>query len=295
MEQTTWGWLIVIYLFLGGLGAGAFLCATLAYKGFFGKMSDQFYKFGFVLAPVAVIIGTVLLLFDLAPSAMISPVKLIQLYTRPISMMSIGTYLLTFFIIVSLLVFLQVKKDNKLCDVMLTIGSLLAIGVMGYTGLLLYVIKAIPLWNSIWLPILFTISAISTGFSANAISLLNSGKTLTHKSHKFHTYLVLFEIVAIIMLFGLVSNEAAGMASISKIAMGSLAFCFWVGFVLFGLVLPLTSGAKSLFSSCCVASANGSVCVATDEIKGSVLSEVGVLVGGFCLRVFIVFGAFYIF
>jgi len=69
MVQTTWGWLIVIYLFLGGLGAGAFLCSALAYKGFLGSLNERFYKFGFLLAPVAVIIGTALLLFDLAPSA----------------------------------------------------------------------------------------------------------------------------------------------------------------------------------------------------------------------------------
>ncbi|WP_366123908.1 NrfD/PsrC family molybdoenzyme membrane anchor subunit, partial [uncultured Campylobacter sp.] len=43
MVQTTWGWLIVIYLFLGGLGAGAFLCSALAYKGFLGSLNERFY------------------------------------------------------------------------------------------------------------------------------------------------------------------------------------------------------------------------------------------------------------
>ena len=85
MVQTTWGWLIVIYLFFfgGGLGAGAFLCS----------LNERFYKFGFLLAPVAVIIGTALLLLDLAPSTAINPLKILQLYTRPVSMMSIGTLL----------------------------------------------------------------------------------------------------------------------------------------------------------------------------------------------------------
>jgi len=78
MVQTTWGWLIVIYLFLGGLGAGAFLCSALAYKGFLGSLNERFYKFGFLLAPVAVIIGTALLLFDLAPSAAINPIKILK-------------------------------------------------------------------------------------------------------------------------------------------------------------------------------------------------------------------------
>lgn len=296
MQQTTWGWLIAIYLFLGGLGAGAFLCSALAYKGFLGKFDGKFYNFGFFLAPVAVILGTALLVFDLAPSAAINPFKILQLYTRPVSMMSIGTYLLTFFIIISLIVFLQSKKDGKICDIMLTLGSFLAIGVMGYTGLLLYVVKAIPLWASIWLPILFTISAISTGFSANAVSLLSNGGALSHTSHKFHTALVVFEIFALLMLFANVRHEAAGMMSLEKILSGSMAFVFWIGFVLIGLIMPLISGAKSLFGSCgCALSTNNNTYVSNAKAKECIFSEIGVLIGGFCLRVFIIFAAVYIF
>lgn len=294
MVQTTWGWLIVIYLFLGGLGAGAFLCSALAYKGFLGPLNERFYKFGFLLAPVAVIIGTALLLFDLAPSAAINPLKILQLYTRPVSMMSIGTYLLTFFIVVSVLVLLQIKKSGKICDMMLTLGAILALGVMGYTGLLLYVVKAIPLWASVWLPILFTISAISTGLSANAAATLNAGHSLSHCAHKFHVVLVALEIVAVLALFASVRSEAAGMASVTKIVSGSLAPMFWIGFVVLGLALPLLGGSKFMLRSCSV-NADGSVCAHGEEVKSCVYNEYGVLIGGFCLRAFIVLGAVYIF
>lgn len=295
MEQTTWGWLIIIYLFLGGLGAGAFLCSALAYKGFLGSLNERFYKFGFLLAPVALIVGTGLLLFDLAPSAAINPIKILQLYTRPVSMMSIGTYLLTFFIVVSVLVLLQIKKSGKICDMLLMLGIILALGVMGYTGLLLYVVKAIPLWASAWLPILFTISAISTGLSANVIATLNAGYGLSHCVHKFHVVLVVFEIVAILALFASVRNEAAGMVSIIKIVSGSLAPMFWIGFVVLGLVLPLLGGSKFMLKGCSL-NADGSVCSRSgEEIKSCVYNEYSVLVGGFCLRAFIVLGAVYIF
>ncbi|QCD43905.1 NrfD/PsrC family molybdoenzyme membrane anchor subunit [Campylobacter mucosalis] len=292
MLQNTWGWLIVVYLFLGGLGAGAFVASALAYKGVFGKINERFYKFGFLLAPVAVVIGTALLLFDLAPSAAINPLKIINLYTEPTSMMSIGTYLLTFFIIVSALVYFKALKEGKICDHMLMLGIVLAFGVMGYTGLLLYVVKAIPLWASIWVPVIFVISALSTGISANAIVTLNAGHSLTHSVHKFHTILVAFEIFAIIMLFGMVSSEAAGFASIKHITAGSLAFVFWIGFVGLGLLVPLLGGANLFLNRAC-ATSDGSVCQV--EAKGSVASEICVLVGGFCLRAFMIFGAFYIF
>lgn len=295
MQQTTWGWLIVIYLFLGGLGAGAFLGSALAYKGFFGKLNEKFYKFGFLLAPVAVITGTVLLLFDLAPSAAINPFKIIQLYTQPTSMMSIGTYLLTFFIIVSLLIYLKALKANKICDHMLMFGVILAIGVMGYTGLLLYVVKAIPLWASIWVPIIFVISAVSTGISANAIVILQAGHRLTHSVHKFHAVLVLLEIISIIMLFAIVSREPAGFASVSFITSGTLAPVFWIGFVLLGLFLPLVSASGVFLGNNCCVTTDGNTCMAHAEINSSIVNEIAVLIGGFCLRVFMIFGAFYIF
>ena len=178
---------------------------------------------------------------------------------------------------------------------MLTLGAILALGVMGYTGLLLYVVKAIPLWASVWLPILFTISAISTGLSANAAATLNAGHGLSHCAHKFHVVLVALEIVAVLALFASVRSEAAGMASVTKIVSGSLAPMFWIGFVVFGLALPLLGGSKFMIRSCSV-NADGSVCAhGGEEAKSCVYNEYGVLVGGFCLRAFIVLGAVYIF
>lgn len=286
MQQTIWGWLIAIYLFLGGLGAGAFVAAVLSYKGYFGDLDKKFYKFGFFLAPVSVIIGTLLLVFDLAPSAAINPFKILQLYTRPISMMSIGTYLLTFFIIVSLYVYLLQRNNKKISDGLLITGSIFAVGVMGYTGLLLYVVKAIPLWASIWIPILFVISAMSTGISANATALIKNGNTLNSKINNLHLVLILFEIIAVIGLFASICTTEAGTASASKILMGSLAPAFWLGFIILGLFLPLVESSKIAIGA---KNTNENI-----EIKSSIFNEIGILIGGLCLRIFIIFGAFYI-
>lgn len=289
MQQTTWGWLIAIYLFLGGLGSGAFLCSFLAYKGYLGKIGENFYNFGFKFAPICVILGTLLLIFDLAPSAAINPLKIMGLYTHPTSMMSLGTHLLTFFIIVSSFVFYCVWFKKALDERVLFLGAILSLGVMGYTGLLLYLVKAIPLWASIWLPILFTISAISTGLSANSVFALKKGDDLSHQSHIFHNILIFLEIIAVIMLFASVSSESSGLKSITKITSGSLSALFWIGFVLIGLLLPFVNGAKFILKARNLD--NREIC----EIKSCVHNEYAVLIGGFCLRIFIIFGAFYIF
>jgi len=59
-----WHWLIVIYLFLGGLGAGAYLTSFAAEKGWLGSNS-HLKRVGYLIAAPIVAIGTILLVFDL--------------------------------------------------------------------------------------------------------------------------------------------------------------------------------------------------------------------------------------
>lgn len=63
MEQP-WRWLIVIYLFLGGLGAGAYLTSFAAGKGWIGN-SPALQRAGYFIATPIVALGTILLVFDL--------------------------------------------------------------------------------------------------------------------------------------------------------------------------------------------------------------------------------------
>ncbi|MDR0841884.1 MAG: polysulfide reductase NrfD, partial [Acidobacteriota bacterium] len=62
--NTHWSWLIIIYLFLGGLGAGTYLASLAAEKGLFGRNS-ALGRTGYFIAPPIVALGTLLLLFDL--------------------------------------------------------------------------------------------------------------------------------------------------------------------------------------------------------------------------------------
>ena len=114
--------------------------------------------------------------------------------------------------------------------------------------------------------------------------MLSGGGVLSHESHKFHTILVVLEIFALLML----------LASITKIVSGSLAPMFWIGFIVLGLALPLIGGSKFMLQRCGVTK-DGAVCGCSEGIKSCVYNEYGVLIGGFCLRAFIVLGAVYIF
>lgn len=292
MEQITWGWLIVIYLFLGGLGAGSYLTSSLAYKGYFDedtKLDSKFYNLGFIFAPILVIIGCVMLLFDLAPSAALNPFMLIQLYLHPISMMGIGMYLLTIFIIISLITAFYVLKKKNLNSGLLMIGSVLSFGVMCYTGLLLYVVKAIPLWATIWLPILFTLSAFSTGLSFNSLTLVVGGSTLSKKISKAHALIISLEIGAFVFFIAHALSSAAGRLSVANVLFGQYSVVFWVGFVIVGLLFPLFMNVKEYYTS-----SEEQAGLSVNKNLSLVLScanEAFVLIGGFILRFIVVFGA----
>ena len=57
-----WDGIIATYLFLAGLGAGAFALAALA--GFVRPDAVKLRTIGYVIAPIAVGVGTVLLMVD---------------------------------------------------------------------------------------------------------------------------------------------------------------------------------------------------------------------------------------
>jgi formate-dependent nitrite reductase membrane component NrfD len=92
MPKMEWGVLIVNYLFLGGLSAGLFFVSALAT---YLQQNDAAYtriaRYGAMMAPWPVAIGSLLLIFDLG-----NLYRFYKLFThlRLQSPMSIGSWLL---------------------------------------------------------------------------------------------------------------------------------------------------------------------------------------------------------
>src|SRR5438128_312856 len=102
MKTIEWGFLIVNYLFLGGLSAGLFFVSALAtflYKIEEPSSYTRIARLGAFLAPWPVMIGCLLLIFDLG--RWYHFYKLF-LHLRLVSPMSIGSWLLILFNLVSL-------------------------------------------------------------------------------------------------------------------------------------------------------------------------------------------------
>ena len=163
MEYTPiWSGIIACYLFLGGLGGGAF--ATSAFLAWRHPEAVTMRKLGHWIAPIVVIVGLVLLMFD-AKAGLHNPLRF-ALLTNFGSVMTWGVVILAAFVIVALVALIMDLKKRRVPMALEIVGAVLGICVAIYTGCLLGVCKTFPLWNNALLPVLFLVSAVSTGMAA---------------------------------------------------------------------------------------------------------------------------------
>ena len=119
--------------------------------------------------------------------------------------------------------------------------------VAAYTGVLLGAAPAYPLWHPVVLPLLFVVSAASSGFAA---VLLVTHLRGSHEPSqlgllkKTGIALPVLETVLVAVLFAVASATTgsaaeAALASVTNMLSGSYAVAFWVGFVVVGLAVPL--------------------------------------------------------
>lgn len=267
MKTIEWGFLIVSYLFLGGLSAGLFFASGLA--AFLQKNgqagTDRIARYGALLAPWPVAVGCLLLVFDLGKWYRFYKLFLHFEWTSP---MSIGAWLLLAFSLVSLLyayawapqewrerffaalplrlAFLRrVNRDfSGWRKPLALIGLPMTVGVGIYTGVLLGAVQSRPFWNTNLVAQMFLFSALSTGCAALILTIIFSkGSPEDAELRLLYTldicFLALeFFIVVPYMIHGQLSVQAVR-ESLHLILGGPFTLVFWVFFLGLGLLLPL--------------------------------------------------------
>ena len=278
-----WDAIIAIYLFLAGLGAGAFALGALT--DWAKTPAPTMKKVAFIVAPVAVAVGTLMLVVD-AHAGLMNPLRFFGLVANLGSVMAWGVIILSAFLVVSIvdLIVLLVKKGTpKALDI---VGAVLAVCVAAYTGVLLGDAGvAFPLWNMAVLPILFIVSAASTGI---AVTLLITRLVAADEAAalpwlgKAGLVLPVLELALVIALLAVAgtaggSAGAAGAASVANLVSGPYAVAFWLGFVVIGLAVPFVLELMSRRGS---------------QSKALPMAgEACVLVGGFMLRYLVIMAA----
>lgn len=301
--QTIWGWQPALYLFLGGMGAGAFIAAMAAYF----KEGDRARSTVFasvVAAAVCLAVGLLLLLSEL-----ITPLRgmmMWQSFSNFSSWMTFGAWIVFAALVVFAIEAILMcggavavisrrvgafgEKAAKLARAFGIAGCILAFCVAAYTGILLMSAPGVPLWNTLLVPCLFTVSALDTGVAlVEVVAFLNRKKVElgTEVTRLFQRSVIALVVLELVVLAALLASMAAAPAqeshaaavaaqSAALIVSGELAAPFWVLVVLVGLALPLVAAAAS---------------VRGKAGKGhgvAVVGAVGAMVGGCALRFIIV-------
>ncbi|MCC4114467.1 polysulfide reductase NrfD [Aromatoleum toluclasticum] len=262
MHELNWGLPVILYLFLGGMGAGAgAVSASIFLRSGGGDLAGSNFRFarwGALLAPVLVILGTGMIVLELGSFQTGHYFRFINLFrTINLSPMSIGSWVLALFILVSLAyAYTFLRPDAAPGDALQTLRKKLAwamvplgLAVALYTGVLLGAMPARPFWNSPILAMLFMVSALSTGVAAILLvrALFAHRGIISPENFERHSYmlsssdmlLIGLEVV-VIFLFLMFGHLTVGnvKTAMSVILGGEMSALFWFGFVLLGLVLP---------------------------------------------------------
>jgi formate-dependent nitrite reductase membrane component NrfD len=267
MQTIEWGFLIVNYLFLGGLSAGVFFVSALAsYLQEDGQSAyPRIARYGAMIAPWPVALGSFLLIFDLGNWYRFYKLFIHFKWQSP---MSIGSWLLMLFTGVTFLyfwawlpeearkaLFARVPKRLSMLgklDVDLSgwrrvlgmVGFPISVGVGIYTGVLLGAVQSRPFWNTNLVAQMFLFSALSTGTAALILALSVNRKELDFKQLRFlYTLDICFiTIEFFIVLPYLIHGKLSVLAvqdALKLILGGPYTLVFWVVFMLLGLLLPL--------------------------------------------------------
>ena len=284
VPQAVWRWKIAAYLFLAGTGAGAVIVGVVG--DFMGYAIPAKIAIAFGIPAVAV--STLFLIMDLG-----HPAKFFRAMLHPgTSWISRGFFIVSALIVSGgLTVILWVWPFGSVLDVnqglrtaLEVIALVLAVATCIYTGILIGIVVSRPFWNNPLLPILFLISAVSTGIGAvffitpivSSVLGIASPKTaeFVTRLESADMILIIVEAIAIYLYLTLVFDRAPEAASL--LLTGKLSRLFWGGFLVVGLLVPMVI---EYFASMMHEGVSQSLV--------TLVAGVLVLIGGFLMRLLI--------
>jgi formate-dependent nitrite reductase membrane component NrfD len=198
--------------------------------------------------PIVVAIGAPFLILDLGIKW-----RFIYACLNPrTSWVARGFIILSVFIIFGLLLlaksvlpFEWLHPESVLWRIVEIIAFVFAFATAVYTGILLKATKSIPLWDTNLLPLLFLVSALSTGSMAIILSTLGTG-LFSHDTGALKVLMggeqVLVVIEGVVLYLFLSRRYRAaeqGKDSVRLLLFGDMKMIFWGGVVLLGFIFPV--------------------------------------------------------
>jgi len=286
--QVEWRWLIAAYLFLAGVGGGSYLAGVVAdLAGGAAWMTVS--KIGVFLGMPCVLIGTLFLLIDLG-----TPINAWRVWMKPkTSWIARGTIIIVFFMIFAAIhtawwiwPFPGPLAENESARHLIGIlGSVFAFLTVIYTGLLLGYSQPISLWRTALLPVLFFVSAVSTGILAIMLIGQSLGVDAAQLALLANVDLVIeaLEMFVLIVFLYNAYRTIESRYSAKRILTGAVAPVFWLGVIACGLVIPffleLQGGHGIAATLAALLGLFGGLCLRYTVLAGGTLSPI--VAGGF--------------
>lgn len=309
--QSVWGWQPALYLFLGGMGAGAFIMAAILYLKD-GERHGKIVCASMWAATISLVVGLLLLLLEL-----VTPLRgllMWQSFSYFTSWMTYGAWgafgAIVVFGVSALLATHQVNawiagrfasfeaREHSIRKALAIVGAVLGAFVAFYTGMLLMSSGSVPFWDTLLLPMLFTVSAFDTGVAlveVIAAALAKKEELAAEAKHFMECCVVVLVAVEAVVLAAFlgsalladasIATGAAAAASASMFVSGQLAGWFWSLVVVVGLVAPFCMALCGLLSKKSAAAISEDAAPAKVGVDALALSgAVGALIGGCALR-----------
>lgn len=251
-----WNWMVSLYLFLGGVAAGLLIMSAVGNMRARNLSSAERVDVikAAMTAPLVLALGMLFIWLDLERKFNTHWFFLSFSHTSP---MSWGGWGLGLILPISMLYALSVipeeyrhwlrfeflKNWSRLLNpYMKTMAwTVFGLGIfLGiYTGILLSVFVARPLWNSALLPVLFLTSALSTG--AALVILISKRKAAQLFYTKIDIWLITAEIIILGLFFlGQFTSTAPQRESVMPFfTYNSEYFIYALSFILIALFFPL--------------------------------------------------------
>jgi formate-dependent nitrite reductase membrane component NrfD len=283
--QIEWRWLIAAYLFLAGVGGGAFLTGVVAdFAG--GADWTIVSKIGVFLGVPCVLIGTFFLLADLG-----KPINSWRVWMKPgTSWIARGTIIIVLFMIFAAIqtafwVWPFPGSIENARGAIAVLGAVFGFLTVIYTGLLLGYSQPIALWRTALLPVLFFISAVSTGIMA--IVLIGHFKGVAENQlalmAKIDAGILILEAFVLIVFMYNAYRTLESRFSAKRILSGPVASSFWLGVCVCGLIIPFAvevgSGLGTAAAIACALGLFGGLCLRYTILAGGALDPL--VAGGF--------------
>lgn len=290
-----WDWLIVLYFFIGGLAGGCYFLAALI--DLFGRREDRpLARLGYYIAFPCVLLSGFLLTVDLTRPLRFWHMLIERNTFEPMfkswSPMSVGSWALLIFGIFSFLSFMMALADDDdfplpalrrfrwnamrhepasmARRVVAVLGGLAGFYIAGYTGVLLAVTNR-PIWSDTPLiSMLFVVSAASTSAALMMLIAHRAGWTMPGIAslQRMDGWVLALELLVLIAVM-------VSLGPVIRAWLNAWGLLLLFGVVIPGLIVPLVLSWRHRHAG----------------HMNITISAALVLLGGFLLRVVIIFSS----